>query len=183
MNLAGRCFVRVIPALCFLLFFAGLSRATQAPQPAQSGSFDGPAELPRIYMKTDLSATPSPGRRIHLKEQDSLQQALETASCGDTIELQQGAAYRGLFKFPAKHCKAADQLFFAEECDGPNRVPSEECKRSNRTRQRSQSLPVHRLGNHARSRGIDLQSGLGNQGRNSRSPGIRSRVDAWHCAR
>ncbi|HZQ70117.1 MAG TPA: hypothetical protein VFA68_16445 [Terriglobales bacterium] len=91
-------------AVCLLSFSTVLLRATEAPRP---GNFDGPAELPRVYMNTDLSATPSPGRHIQLKDPDNLQEALESASCGDTLELHQGATYRGLFKLPAKRCDDA----------------------------------------------------------------------------
>ncbi len=83
------------------------------PTAAQSSSssnstdrsgFDGPAELPRVYVKSSVADTPAPGHKISVKEGESLQGALEKAECGDTIELQAGATFIGIFRFPAKKC-------------------------------------------------------------------------------
>jgi hypothetical protein len=68
------------------------------------GKFDGPAELPRVYIKTTLADTPAPGKKRLLKDADDLQDALKQASCGDTIQLQAGAAFSGKFTLPAKDC-------------------------------------------------------------------------------
>src|SRR5262249_18666290 len=73
------------------------------PQSVAS-TYDGPAELPRVYMKTALINTPAPGRVTIVNAGESLQNALKNASCGDTIELQSGATFTGLFTFPAKNC-------------------------------------------------------------------------------
>src|SRR5215470_10036625 len=73
------------------------------PQSAAS-TYDGPAELPRVYMNTALINTPAPGRVTIVNAGQSLQDALNNASCGDTIELQAGAIFTGLFTFPAKSC-------------------------------------------------------------------------------
>ena len=76
-------------------------------KPASPGNFDGPAELPRKYLKTSLADTPTPGQ-IHLvKEGDNLQQAIDDAKCGDTLKLQAGATFRGVFRFPKKACDDA----------------------------------------------------------------------------
>ncbi len=72
-----------------------------------SGDYDGPAELPRIYIQTSLADTPAPGAVIFVDEGADLQQALNRASCGDTIELQAGATFTGSFNFPAKNCDDA----------------------------------------------------------------------------
>jgi hypothetical protein len=69
-----------------------------------SGNFDGPAELPRVYVKTDLADTPAPGSVIAVPKGGDLQQALNNAKCGDTIQLQAGAVYEGQFRLPAKNC-------------------------------------------------------------------------------
>lgn len=69
-----------------------------------SGNFDGPAELPRIYIQSDLAHTPAPGTVISVPKGGDFQQALSRAQCGDTIELQAGAVYTGQFLLPSKSC-------------------------------------------------------------------------------
>ncbi len=69
-----------------------------------SSQFDGPAELPRIYVHSSLTDTPAPGRIWQVKEGEEFQKALDASSCGDAIELQAGATFRGLFKIPSKPC-------------------------------------------------------------------------------
>ena len=71
---------------------------------AQVGQFDGPAELPRAYMHSALADTPAPGNMISVHAGDDLQAAINHAACGDRIELQAGAAFRGNFRFPKKPC-------------------------------------------------------------------------------
>ena len=65
---------------------------------------DGPAELPRVYIKSNVSDTPAPGRVIPVQEKDGLQQAIDKAKCGDTLKLEAGATFRGQFHFPDKSC-------------------------------------------------------------------------------
>src|SRR5208282_4846775 len=76
------------------------------PATNMSGNFDGPAELPRVYLNTTLANTPAPGATISVPAGGDLQTALDNASCGDTIELQAGATFSttGLLTFPAKAC-------------------------------------------------------------------------------
>lgn len=69
-----------------------------------SGNFDGPAELPRAYVQSDLAQTPAPGAVISVPKGGDFQQALNSAKCGDTIQLQAGATYTGQFHLPAKSC-------------------------------------------------------------------------------
>lgn len=69
-----------------------------------NNTFDGPAELPRIYIQSTLAETPAPGHSIHVNAAGDLQGALNNASCGDTIELQAGASFAGTFTLPAKSC-------------------------------------------------------------------------------
>jgi len=71
---------------------------------ASSGTFDGPAELPREFVHSAMAYTPAPGSVINVVEGGDPQSALNNAKCGDTIELQAGATYMGLFSFPAKAC-------------------------------------------------------------------------------
>ncbi len=79
--------------------------AGAAPAIAQAaGDFDGPAELPRVYVKSAVAETPAPGKVWRLKEGDSIQKALSRAACGDVIELQPGATFDGSFELPSKSC-------------------------------------------------------------------------------
>jgi hypothetical protein len=66
--------------------------------------FDGPAELPRVQVRSALADTPALGRTRLVKESDNLQDAINDAKCGDTLQLQAGATFRGLFRFPQKSC-------------------------------------------------------------------------------
>jgi hypothetical protein len=74
------------------------------PSSASGSNFDGPAELPRIIMQTTMSSTPSPGKVIFVAAGGSFQAALNSASCGDTIQLQAGAVFSGAVTLPAKPC-------------------------------------------------------------------------------
>ena len=71
---------------------------------AAASGFDGPAELPRAYVKSSLSDTPSPGRTRVVKSGGDLQGAIEQAACGDTIQLEAAVAFAGKFVFPYKKC-------------------------------------------------------------------------------
>ncbi|MGC2060557.1 MAG: hypothetical protein WA653_19990, partial [Candidatus Sulfotelmatobacter sp.] len=76
-----------------------LSGMFVAPATAQGpGNFDGPAELPRAYIKSAIADTPAPGKVWRLKEGDSIQKALSRAACGDVIELQPAATFDGSFE-------------------------------------------------------------------------------------
>jgi hypothetical protein len=68
------------------------------------GSSDGPVTLPQTCFYTALSATPSPGKVIHVALDSKLQQAIDKAQCGDILELSAGGVYRGEFNFAAKGC-------------------------------------------------------------------------------
>jgi hypothetical protein len=70
----------------------------------QGGGFDGPAELPRVYIQSSLANTPAPGKTIPVNAGGNFQSALTSASCGDTITLQAGATFTGIFTLPAKGC-------------------------------------------------------------------------------
>jgi hypothetical protein len=81
--------------------FAVLSLSCFAVAQAQ---FDGPAELPRIYINSSLAASPAAGNVISVHAGENLQAAINSASCGDRIELQAGAEFTGTFRFPEKPC-------------------------------------------------------------------------------
>jgi hypothetical protein len=94
---------RVLYFLCFafvLQLCTGLARA-------DGQGFDGPAELPRVYVKSGLADTPAMEHVLKVKDTENFQDALNHSSCGDTIELQAGTTYRGKFKIPSKRCDDA----------------------------------------------------------------------------
>ncbi|MBZ5664227.1 MAG: putative Ig domain-containing protein [Acidobacteriia bacterium] len=68
------------------------------------GNFDGPAELPRVTVPSAMSDTPAPGSVISVNAGGDLQAAMNSAHCGDTIQLQAGATFSGKFTVPAKNC-------------------------------------------------------------------------------
>ena len=72
--------------------------------PASNGNFDGPAELPRVYIKSSLADTPAPGASHNVATMASLQSTLNSAQCGDTILLQAGSTFQGTLVLPAKNC-------------------------------------------------------------------------------
>jgi Putative Ig domain len=68
------------------------------------GNYDGPAELPRVTVPSAMSDTPAPGSVIAVSAGGDLQAAMNSAHCGDTIQLQAGATFSGKFTVPAKNC-------------------------------------------------------------------------------
>ena len=59
---------------------------------------------PVSYIQSAMSNTPAPGSTITVSSGGDLQAALNNANCGDTIQLQAGATFTGVFTFPAKSC-------------------------------------------------------------------------------
>ena len=94
-------------AIITLVVFSSTLAVCQTPSVPASDHFDGPAELPRVWIKSSLADTPTPGSTHTVKPGDNLQEAINSASCGDTIKLQAGAVFAGLFQFPAKSCDDA----------------------------------------------------------------------------
>ena len=74
------------------------------PAAVPSDRFDGPAELPRVFVQSSLADTPALGSVRTVKEGENLQEALDNLRCGDTLKLQAGATFQGLFRFPALSC-------------------------------------------------------------------------------
>ena len=72
--------------------------------PSFGASSDTVATLPTACFYTALSATPSPGNVIQVPAGASLQNAINSAACGDTITLQAGATFSGTFTLPGKSC-------------------------------------------------------------------------------
>src|SRR5579864_4104199 len=106
----------VAVAFVFTLVFCAVELAVAA---SSSDRFDGPAELPRILVQSSLSATPAPGKVRLVKSGDKLQQAIDSASCGDTLKLEAGAVFQGLFRFPDKSCD--DSHWIILRTDTPDR--------------------------------------------------------------
>ena len=77
---------------------------TLAVSSTSASGFDGPAELPRTYIRSAMSNTPAPGSTITVASRGDLQSVLNSAHCGDTLQLQAGATFTGVFTFPAKSC-------------------------------------------------------------------------------
>ena len=71
---------------------------------SNSGNFDGPAELPRTTVHSAIADTPAPGATLSVATGANLQTVLNSANCGDTIQLQAGATFSGSFTLPAKNC-------------------------------------------------------------------------------
>jgi len=67
-------------------------------------SYDGPAELPLVTVPSAMSDTPAPGSILSVAAGGDFQAALKGAQCGDTIQLQAGATFSGMFTLPAKNC-------------------------------------------------------------------------------
>ena len=79
---------------------ANKKASSNAPQ----SSFDGPAELPRVYVGSSMADTPAPGKTWEVRSRDDLPAILKKANCGDTLRLQAGATFTGVFTLPAKNC-------------------------------------------------------------------------------
>lgn len=106
-----RCFRTVRELFILPLLIIGVATAIfpAAARPAASDAakkegFDGPAELPRVYVHSALADTPAPGRVHEIHQGDDLQKAIDDAKCGDTLALQAGATFSGLFRLPKKTC-------------------------------------------------------------------------------
>src|SRR5262249_7405711 len=66
---------------------ASLSLSVAQQPPTNSTGFDGPAELPRVYIQSSVASTPSPGSVTFVTAGSNLQLALNAAKCGDTLML------------------------------------------------------------------------------------------------
>lgn len=127
-------FVLRLIVTAFLLLITELTpcaNALPAQSPAQpqqateaAGTFDGPAELPRVYLQTTLSDTPASGKTIEVGMGGDFQGALNQAECGDTIALQAGATFAGVFTFPQKSCDDANWIIIRTSAPD-NRLPRE----------------------------------------------------------
>ena len=87
-----------------LIITSGTLTGQQSIPAQERKGFDGPAELPRFYVKSSVADTPAPGHVLLVKDGDGLKDGLRRATCGDTIVLQADATYMGHFELPAKSC-------------------------------------------------------------------------------
>jgi Putative Ig domain len=71
---------------------------------AAASGYDGPAQLPIATVGSSMAQTPAPGSVINVNAGGDLGAALNSAQCGDTIQLQAGASFTGTFRFPARNC-------------------------------------------------------------------------------
>jgi len=99
------CFLHSLVAGLLFTLFTAVAGTAETPSPA--GNFDGPAELPRLHVKSSLADTPVPGKVKMVHAGDNLEEALNQASCGDTLKLEAGAVFSGHFVLPEKHCDDA----------------------------------------------------------------------------
>ena len=90
--------------ICAFALIASACALAQDTNTSAKGEFDGPAELPRVYLKTSLADTPAPGKVRTVQAGSDLQTAFDSASCGDTLKLQAGATFTGRFRLPKKPC-------------------------------------------------------------------------------
>ena len=91
-------------AIFLFLLAAAIGGVQTASAVTSAGGYDGPAALPRVLLQTAMANTPAPGITIFVRAGESLQTALNSAKCGDTIALQAGATFAGVFTFPYRAC-------------------------------------------------------------------------------
>jgi hypothetical protein len=99
--------LRILTVIVITVFAAVVSAAFPnqlSCSDTSSSEFDGPAELPRIYLRTSLADTPALGKVRFVKAGDNLQSALDQTACGDTLSLEAGATFTGRFLLPKKPC-------------------------------------------------------------------------------
>ena len=90
------------------------------PLTISASNFDGPAELPRVFMDTSMPA--QTGANTHVLAGQNLQTAINNANCGDTLLLDHTATFTGDFTLPAKPC-AANQWIVIES-DALGQLPA-----------------------------------------------------------
>lgn len=91
-----------LPTFAFLLLLlVGLSVVSKS---LYAATYDGPAALPQVLVSTAMANTPTPGITTKVNSGGNLQTALNNAKCGDTIQLEAGATFSGVFTFPNKSC-------------------------------------------------------------------------------
>jgi hypothetical protein len=102
--------------------------------------FDGYAEAPRTCFHTDLADTPSPGKTIFVVAGDDVVAALNTADCGDTVELQAGASF-SVAHIPVNSKGCDDQHWITVRTSSPDSSLPQEHIRINPSYAGVPSLP------------------------------------------
>lgn len=127
--------------IAVLLIPVSLPGAGTFDQPPGSPgkNFDGPAELPREYVKSSLKDTPATGKTWLVRPGESIEKVLGSASCGDIIQLQTGATFSGNFVLPAKSCD--DSRWIVIRTSSPDSVLPPEGTRVNPCYAGISSLP------------------------------------------
>lgn len=69
-----------------------------------SSGYDGPAQLPQATVHATMADSPAPGSVINVKSDSDFKTALNSAQCGQTIQLQAGSTFTGPFTLSAKGC-------------------------------------------------------------------------------
>ena len=95
--------VLVLPAVVLTLLLSATGNF-DGDSAKEKDRFDGPAELPRVHVQSALADTPARGQVREVREGDDLQKAIDGSKCGDTLALQAGGTFRGLFRLPSKPC-------------------------------------------------------------------------------
>jgi hypothetical protein len=106
------------------LFVVTSQAFAQNNSPTENIRFDGPAELPRVYVHSALADTPARGPVREVHDGDDLQKAIDGAKCGDTLSLQAGATFRGVFRLPSKPCDDSHWIILRTSAPD-NAFPSE----------------------------------------------------------
>src|SRR3979411_3244269 len=96
----GRILFRLLVLFCALQLRAPSIAQSTATRPG----FDGPAELPRIFLHSSMADTPAVGKNHIVKAGDNLQEVVDRASCGDTLRIEAGATFTGILRLPQKRC-------------------------------------------------------------------------------
>ena len=116
--------VLLMGAALTLYSFALSPAASLDPSSASGGkNFDGPAELPREYVRSSLKDTPAGGKVWTVLAGQSLEKALQSASCGDIVQLQPGATFSGKVVVPAKNCDDLHWIIIRSSAPDSNLPP------------------------------------------------------------
>jgi hypothetical protein len=90
----------------------------------KSGGTDGPARLPNAYFCTDLAHTPAPGPTVNVAAGASLQNAVNSATCGTNITVQGGATFTLLY-LPQKNCDSQHWIIIRPDPASEAALPPE----------------------------------------------------------
>jgi hypothetical protein len=108
-----------------VLFIALLAtygrQATPSSGPGRN--YDGPAELPRVYVSSSVTSTPANGTVWNAKTSEQLREALKEARCGDVLKLEAGSTFLGQFHLEAKNCDDRHWIVIRTSADDSRLAP------------------------------------------------------------